>query len=305
MVSVMQTTAYLAVMFSFAAFSSVAAGKVAEPLISPLILIPDSNHPVNEVREIGYGEAVFSGRVVLSEAAIPSQTSLELAGLHLELSSDQFLRRAYLPANDARAPAGSLIYCSSFISLSNDLRKPPESRKRGVRFRSTIRYCLLDGDADKKFDHGFIAGAQWIEDQGLLTIPALPFRVDRNVALPNRGEFALIFAKQAPLADSELIPTTDMLDGQRRSATINLGDSGEGYWTNMSTSVTPGALPKTITYGDGVATILSMDKVSRRLKFRIDNPMSSTKIGFNIVTGKSTLIGSSMISSNSIYTFIY
>lgn len=272
--------------------------------ISPLILLPDSNISIGEVREIGYGEALFTGRVVLSEAAIPEPAPLNLTGLHLELDPKSPLRKASLATNDARALPDARIYCSNLFSTTAAQRRPREVSQSGPRFRSNIRYCLIDSDADSKFDHGFVDGALWTNEKDAVAIEPLAFKSEKNTPIPGKGAFGIVFIKQAAISDSEVAPLTDMLDGQLRVADVNIGNNPEGTWTNRRTSVTPTALPKVISYADGQITILSMDGSTKKIKFRIDKPISATQIGFNFEK-KFTTISSMGMFTNLSYEYVY
>ncbi|MEQ1552429.1 hypothetical protein [Sphingorhabdus sp.] len=170
--------------------------KIASPQLTPLMLIPESRIPEGKVVEIEYGVAVFSGKVVASEAAVAESGSVEIAGIVMQFGSETPLRKGTLPIDDPRAPSGAVLYCSEPRATTKQERKPVGSVNKTLRFDDAVRICLVDKDADQKFDSGFIWGAKWEQDQSASSVSPIAYQAKQNLSFPDAGNSELSITRK-------------------------------------------------------------------------------------------------------------
>ncbi len=280
-----------------------AAAKPYGPLISPLILIPDKAHAEGDVWEIGYGNGVFTGTVVQSAVALPEKASWDFKGLPVEVSPETPLRKATLPPGGPLNAFQGSLFCAETMPLP--LKQRMDRVTKRFLFEKEVRVCLGDSESDGTFETAVLFGVVDQAELAFQPIAPIKYTTAANYPFKDRGKFAVVLYKRGAIGDSEMMPISDMMDGKLRITDVSIDETEKHYTTNRGTSVTPMVLPKKLIYGDGIVTILSVDKITKRVTVRLDHQISIIPIGFTFQTSANTYFGSNMTVSGGTYQEVF
>jgi len=250
--------------------------------LAPFHVIATSGAPIGEVRTAQPGIELLQADLGFKRAAqLHGAQSITLLGLTFDIAEADVLRAATPERENSRLGPMASLYCSGTLELSKKLRG--SSGERGARFSRKVGLCLVDADADGRFDHGFIDGANWAEDQQPITISPLSYSVRELAPIPG-ARLRITYEKGAALQGPILSMESNLVNGQFAYAEARIGPDPARAPRLWGETGIKGTYPRTFTYGDAQVTILGLNSETRTLTYRIEHGFETqpaiVKIGY-------------------------
>lgn len=276
----------------FAAMASVAAAVPARAeqyrvATSGIVILPsEETHAPGLERAIAPGDILMRAPLGWADAAtIRQDVSLEIAGLGETISSASMLSGVTSARGGdlAGLPEGRRIYCGeqrvnavgavagiATFGLTNI----------GSRVARVRRFCLVDGDADGRFERAFLVGAKRAADQHMIEIAPVPYEAMRNHPI-GPGDFVQVRFGAGGLLGNPLI-FVDYYRGNILQP-IDALYTGEGRAMIRTRAATAfRTTPRGFAIGPAQFTMLSFDRETKaaRVRYERDFALTPVDVGF-------------------------
>ena len=269
-----------------AAATPAAAAKYQVAVGGMVILPPEQTHASGLERTFAPGEVVMRAPLGWADSALVSrEVVVEIAGIR-----DTFVPGVYLHGTTravggdlASLPAGARIYCG-------EVRVNAVGAAMGVatfgltnigsRVARIRRFCLVDGDADNRFERAFLEGTKRREDQHMVEIAPVPYEAAQNRAI-GPGDFIQVrYGAGGLIGTSQIFvdfysgniqqPIESLYTGVGRAPVRNR--AGTAFRT----------VPRQFAIGDARFTVLAIDPETKaaRIRYESDFALTPVYVGF-------------------------
>lgn len=262
------------------------AGQYRVATSGTVILPSEETHQAGSERAIAPGDILMRAPLGWADAATVGQTvSLEIAGLAETIASGSVLHAATEARGGdlASLPEGRRIYCGetrvnaigavmglATFGLTNI----------GNRVARVRRFCLVDRDADGRFEGAFLVGAKRAADQHVVEIAPVPYEAARNQPI-GPGNFVQVRFQAGGLLGNPLIFIEYFLTNVPQP--IDWLYTGEGRDIVRSRAATAfRTVPRPFRIGPAAFTILSFDRETKaaRIRYERDFALTPVAVGF-------------------------
>jgi len=251
------------------------------------LLAPLGGDWVGRERTIADGELLFRIPSASPKGAVPAaEVSLEIGGLTFSAPARVGLIAPETATGGdlATLPQGAQLYCQP--REIGRRRKAPRVKIKGVlreRFDEDTQLCLVDSDADSRFDKAFLQGTIIASDRRMFDIPPVPYAAVEH--LRSDGNFVDVTFESGGLVAPPRFKTQLILGG-------NLIDHA---WVDFEDPVTrkwhaiwrfdSDALPQQLRIGAAVITVLAFDRSRGTVTVRYDRAFTATPFRSVLASG--------------------
>lgn len=252
------------------------SGAAAKPYsIEPGSLMagpPRSSIVPGTVRRLSLGDAIFEAPVVWTKAGeISDGLNVEIAGLNLHVSPGQTLAAATATGGDlAGLAAAATVLCTrSYEGLRDRAVSAANARSR---YNKSGSLCLVDSDADSRFDKAFTDGSKLAADWHMVDIPATSYKVAEMVPHESGVVIKVVYAHGLMFRPVGLQAEPWVNGEHPRFTWAKLkspdGSDGKGRWPFK------GATPRRIAIGGAEISLLSFDPTTGIAEIRYERDFS-------------------------------
>ncbi len=248
--------------------------------------------PSEETHEAGAERAIVPGDILMraplgwgDAATVREHVSLEIAGLRETISPGSVLQGATSARGGdlAALPEGRRIYCAaqSVNAIGAAMGVATFGLTNiGSRVARVRRFCLVDGDADGRFERAFLVGAKRAPDQQMVEIAPVPYEAAQNRPI-GPGSFVQIRYEAGGLLGNPLIFIDYYLTNVLQP--IDALYTGEGRDAVRSRAATAfRTTPRGFAIGPAQFTVLSFDRETKaaRIRYERDFALTPVNVGF-------------------------
>ncbi len=269
-----------------AAATPAAAAKYQVIVSGMVILPPEETHTSGLERTFAPGDVVMRAPLGWADAAqVNQEIVLEIAGVRETIVPGVILHGTTRAVGGdlATLPEGARIYCGgqrvnamgaaigmATFGLTN----------LGTRVARIRRFCLVDADADQRFERAFLEGTKRREDQHMVEIAPVPYEAARNRPI-GPGDFIQVrYATGGLLGNSQIFVDVHNSSSQQPIEYIYTG-GGRSLARNRAATAFRTA-PRQFAIGDARFTVLAIDPESRaaRIRYESDFALTPVSVGY-------------------------
>lgn len=280
--SKMRGAACAATLVMLAAAAPAQAGQYRVEVSSMVILPSEEPHAPGSERDVVPNDILMRAPLGWAQAAtIRQDVALEIAGLRETIPSGAFLYGAASARGGDLASLGSeaRIYCGeqrvnaigalagvATFGLTN----------LGTRVARQRRFCLVDADADGRFDRAFLVGAKRGPDQHMVEIAPVPYEAGRNLPI-GPGSFVQVRYGAGGLLGNPLI-FIDFYSGNAQQGIDSLytGEGRAAVRTRAATAFR--TTPRPFAIGPAQFTVLTVNRETKAARIRYDRDFTVTPV---------------------------
>lgn len=200
----------------------------------------------------------------LNAATLDQDVTLTIAGESATLSSGTILLGALASGGDLDTlPSGFQVYCAeerynSGRGVANMLTLGLAAA--GQRVRPNSRFCLVDSDADARFDGAFLVGTRRAEDRQMHEVAPAAYRAEVNMPMRGENEIQVSYSQGRNNARPTL-RTQIVQEGRRQSfySIVTLAGPGTLLHTSPSVRLRPNRAPQKVLAASAAFTLLDFD----------------------------------------------
>lgn len=274
-----------AAVFAALAFAAPAhAGQYRVSLAFRVILPPDQPHLAGEERSITPGDTVMTARLGwFHTATVANDVRIEIAGVDETITPSSLLLRTI------RATGGDLSTLSKQARIfCGELRTNQVANTAGAltlgltslatRVARQRRFCVVDTDADSRFDHAFLVGAKRSEDQHMVEIAPTPYSEARNQPSGPEDRIEIRYSGGSLLGRANF-PVNFIIGGNRQViAEMLTGDERGIVRTRANPNFRSDRIPVTLDIGSARLTVLAFDSQTKTARIRYDHDFRMTPV---------------------------
>ena len=258
------------------------AAKYEVAVSGMVILPPEEPHASGLERTVTPGEVVMRAPLGWADAALVNQeVVLEIAGIRETIVPGVYLHGTTSAEGGdlASLASGARIYCGetrvnaigaamgvATFGLTNI----------GSRVARIRRFCLVDADADNRFERAFLEGTKRREDQHMVEIAPVPYEAAQNRPI-GPGDFIQVrYAAGGLIGTSQVFvdfytgnilqPIESIYTGGGRSPVRTR--AGTGFRTT----------PRQFAIGDARFTVLAIDPETKAARIRYESAFALTPV---------------------------
>ena len=240
---------------------------------SPLLVMASTPAPDGAERVAQLGDVLLSSPLVIGELALPAeQRDIAIAGLLLTLRKDDIL----LPVRTSGGGSGELgehtrVFCRGVEQPS------PVDGTRIRRYAARVNICLVDSDADGRFEQIFLAGSKSEADWGLTPIAPLAY-LRRQHEPVSGGALVLRYKKGAALQGEILALDYDIEGRDVGAATYIFGEGKSALTVEAERELRWKQFPNRYAFGSATVSVEGRDEARHSLRYRITSGFSELPI---------------------------
>ena len=249
-----------------------------------VILPPESPYAAGLERTVSPGDIVMRAPLGWADAGSLNQDlALEIAGIRETIAAGVLLQRTTSARGGDLATLGSdaRIYCAApqvnamgaamgvaTFGLTNI----------GTRVARVRRFCLVDADADNRFERAFLEGTKRAEDQHMVEISPVPYEAAANRPI-GPGNFVQIRYATGGLLGNSLI-FIDVNAGNALQGLDAVYTGGGRSPVRHRAATAFRTAQREFAIGDARFTILSIDPATKAARIRYQSDFALTPVSF-------------------------
>ncbi len=273
---------------AFAAAATPASAAKYEVTVSGLVILPaEAPHAAGLERTVTPGEVLMRAPLGWADAAsINQDVMLEIAGVRETIVSGAYLfgTTSARGGDLATLREGARIYCGeqriNAISAAVGMATFGLTNL-GTRVARLRRFCLVDADADNRFEHAFLEGTKRSDDQHMVEIAPVPYEAGRNRPIGPGNFIQVRYAAGGLIGTSQVF--VDFYVGNAQQAVESIYTGGNGRSAVRSRAATAfRTAPRPFAIADARFTVLSIDPETKaaRIRYESDFALTPVSVGY-------------------------
>ncbi|HYD12506.1 MAG TPA: hypothetical protein VEC11_06640 [Allosphingosinicella sp.] len=260
-----------------------AAAARYEVVTAGMVILPSEEpHAAGLERTVTPGDVLMRAPLGWADAAlVEREVALEIAGIRDTIVPGVFLHRATRAEGGDLATLGSeaRIYCGEMRVNAIGAAMGVATfglTNIGSRVARQRRFCLVDGDADNRFERAFLQGTKRREDQHMVEIAPVPYTAEANRPM-GPGNFVQVrYAAGGLIGTSQIF--VDFYTGniQQPLDALYTGAGRAPLRTRAATAFR--TTPRPFVIADARFTVLSIDPESKAARIRYESDFATTPV---------------------------
>lgn len=269
-----------------AAPSPAAAAKYQVTVSGMVILPPEAPHASGLERTVTPGEIVMRAPLGWENAALVNQEiGLDIAGIRETIVPGAYLygTTSARGGDLATLGSGARIYCGEVRVNAIGAAMGVATfglTNIGTRVARLRRFCLVDADADGRFERAFLEGTKRSEDQHMVEIAPVPYEAARNRPIGPGNFIQVRYAAGGLIGTSQVF--VDFYAGNVLQPVESIYTGGGRSPVRNRAATAFRTAPRQFAIGDARFTVLSIDPGTKaaRIRYESDFALTPVSVGY-------------------------
>lgn len=241
--------------------------------------------PAGTEKRVAPGELLMSAPLGwFDRATLDAPLTVEISGIPSSLAAGTILYGSTAKGGDLDALApGSRVYCAPGVPSAEKMIASAMTfglSTLASRVAQVTQLCLIDSDANARFDRAFLVGLKRAADRKMVGLDA-GYKGEQNQPIP--GARIDVFYRNGGLLPGVNISTEVTVEGKKLDllGVAMVLDSGTELYTRLNQTFNGRTLPRAFDVASARVMLTGYDRASKSATFRFDRPFSTARLAFH------------------------